>query len=351
MSKLKKSWLNSDIFKYRGAIHIHTVKSDGTGDIRKVAKAAKKAGLSWIIVTDHNYIDNDEGIIDGVIVIKGQEVSSQYNNHYLVIGTDKLFLPKQNLQETINEVNTAKGFGFAAHPDESKTRKNSHNPITWLDKSIEPNGIEIWNMFSNWGDNYNSENLITSAYSYFFKNNLITKPCNETLEWWDKLNLKYADIIPAIGGVDAHELIVKRCFVPLKIFPYEYSFKTITNEVILKEKLSNDFNTAKNQIINAIKSGNNVIFNKIRYDDEFDFNITNSNSIVYAGAKIKLDDLTFLNINLNKDANILVFKDGLKYNEIRGKTFKIHLIEKGKYRIEVRIKGFGAIYTNPIIID
>ncbi len=38
----------------KGAIHIHTTHSDGTSTIKEIAKAAKKAGLEWIIITDHN---------------------------------------------------------------------------------------------------------------------------------------------------------------------------------------------------------------------------------------------------------------------------------------------------------
>src|SRR5262249_48961903 len=37
----------------RGAMHIHTRRSDGTGTIDQVAAAAAQAGLSFVITTDH----------------------------------------------------------------------------------------------------------------------------------------------------------------------------------------------------------------------------------------------------------------------------------------------------------
>ena len=112
-------------FKYRGAIHIHTLKSDGCGDIESITKAAKKAGLSWIIITDHNYYDNEEGIYNGVYVIKGEEISPKKENHYLALGINNQIELNDNPQTYIDEVRKQNGFGFAAHPDECVERKNT----------------------------------------------------------------------------------------------------------------------------------------------------------------------------------------------------------------------------------
>ena len=73
-------------YKYLGAIHIHTKYSDGTGDIFEITKAAKKAGLSWVLITDHNNIEVEEGIINGIYVIKGEEISKTSSNHYIALG-------------------------------------------------------------------------------------------------------------------------------------------------------------------------------------------------------------------------------------------------------------------------
>ena len=342
--------MNSKKFKYQGALHIHTNKSDGTGKLSEVVKAAKKSGLSWIIITDHNYIDCEEGYIDGVCVIKGQEVSPKHENHYLVFGCDNILSPENDLQNNIDTVRKSGGFGFAAHPDESDTRKNNAKPIKWLDKNIKPDGIEIWNWFSSWADNYDSSNIFTVIYSYLFKNKLVGKPYSNTVCWWDKLNRENDAVIPAVGGVDAHALIIKKYIIPVKIFPYEFCFNTIVNEIILDKELSSDFLTAKKQILNALKSGNNTIINKQIGKDIFDINISDKTTTAYAGESIDLDDDTYLNISLPKCAKIFVFKDGLLYNKITGDILKIRLSDKGKYRIEVELKNKGYAYTNPIIV-
>lgn len=338
------------MYKYKGAIHIHTIKSDGNGDLNTISNAARQAGLKWIIITDHNYIDKEEGIINGIYVIKGQEVSPKRENHYIVIGTDKLFLPDSNLQTNIDKIKASGGFGFAAHPDESDTRKNNNKPIKWLDKNIIPDGIEIWNMFSQWGDNYDSRNVFTAAYSYIFRNNLITKPYRKTLNWWDELNKNKENIVPAIGGIDAHELLRKDYIIPIKIFPYKYCLQTITNEILLTEKLSNNFDTAKTQILNAIKKGNNIILNNKIYNKSPEIYIKNLNSTAHSGNSIELDNETYLYINCEKKLKMIVFKNGLQYNKFEGKTLKLKVCEKGKYRVELEFRGKGFAYSNPILV-
>ena len=252
---------NKKVFKYTGAFHIHSLFSDGTGDIKTIAHAAKQAGLDWIIITDHNNMSISEGIIDGVTVIKGEEISPAASNHYLALGIDKCIMPLENLQDAVNAVKEAGGFGFAAHPDESANRKNPYKPIKWIDKKIIPDGIEIWNWFSAWADNYESRNIFTQAYAYLFKNRLVKKPYRITLEWLDELNRRTEKIIPAIGGIDAHALKIKKYFLPLCIFPYKTIFKTILNEIILDKPLETDFQERKKQILNALKEGRNIIFN------------------------------------------------------------------------------------------
>lgn len=342
---------NTDKCKYLGAIHAHTLHSDGTGDINSISKTAKKAGLSWIIITDHNNFDAQEGIINGIYVIKGEEISPDYGNHYIALGINKLIPPSDNCQANVDAVTLNGGFGFSAHPDESDIRKNSHRPLKWTDKNIIPDGVEIWNLFSQWADNYNSKNIFTIAYSYLFKQNLTTKPYPKTLEWWDELNNKNTKIVPAIAGSDAHELNISKYIIPVKVLSYEYSFKTILNQIYLKEELSQDFETAKEQILNAIKNGNNIIANISVCDDIPKISISNSNTTVQCGETLKLDNNTYINVECKRKIKITVVKDGTKINTTNSKNLKLKLSESGKYRVETELNGKGFAYSNPIIVE
>ena len=39
--------------QYRGAFHVHSVKSDGGGTVAEIATAARSANLDFVILTDH----------------------------------------------------------------------------------------------------------------------------------------------------------------------------------------------------------------------------------------------------------------------------------------------------------
>ena len=254
--------MEKQFFNYLGAIHIHTKLSDGTGDINSISKAAKKAGLNWIIITDHNNFDIEEGFYNGVCVIKGEEISPCTSNHYIALGIKNLINPSDDTQKFVDEVRAQGGFGFAAHPDEADNRKNKAHPIKWTDKSVIPDGIEIWNWFSDWADDYDESNIFKIAYSYFFRHKLIQGPHKETLKWWDELNKNSEHIIPAIAGVDAHALKISKYIIPIKIFPYKDCFKTLTNIIPLKNKPPEDFEEQKNLILSSIKNGNNIMINR-----------------------------------------------------------------------------------------
>ena len=337
-------------YKYLGSIHIHTKYSDGTGDISEITKAAKKAGLSWILITDHNNIDVEEGIINGIYVIKGEEISKTSSNHYIAVGLKKT-VQSDIPEEFIKEIIDNSGFGFVAHPHESLNRKNKSKPIRWESDTEDIQGVEIWNWFSQWADNYNDKNIFTMAYSYFFRHNLITKPYSETLKLWDELNNADENIIPAICGVDVHALIVKKFFIPFKIFPYECLFKTLSNEIFLKEPLSDNYIKAKEQILNTLRNGKNIIVNRYINNHVPIIMIENREEAVSSGESIYLDDKTYLITDLPKQCQIKIIKDGKLYQQFNKKNLKFQITEPGKYRVEIEINGKGYSYSNPMRVN
>lgn len=347
------------MFSYKGAIHIHTKLSDGTGDINSISRAAKKAGLDFIIITDHNHYDTDEGILNGVYVIKAQEISPQKCNHYLAFDLDETILPEDNPEIYVNKVREKGGFGFAAHPDEGNyidyngdifSRKNSNHCIPWTDKRIKPDGVEIWNWFSIWADNLNDRSLLTLAYGYLFKHNIVTPPSRATLEWWDKLNSESNKIVPAIGGVDAHALKIYKYIIPLTVFPYLTSFKTITNYIYLNQELNTDFTKAKEQIINAIKNGNNIIANRHISKNIPEIFVTNSNGKYFTGEYINLDDKCTLHFVSNEPMEICLIYNGNVIKNGITNNYVYRINRCGKYRVEVSHKGKRFLYTNPFNI-
>lgn len=344
--------LNTQLNKYNsiGAIHIHSVYSDGTGDIESISKAAKNAGLDWIIVTDHNSFEIEEGIYNGVYVIKGEEISPKDENHYLALGINKYIQPNVNAKHNIEAVKLNGGFGFAAHADESDYRRNSHQPIKWTNKNITPDGVEIWNWFSEWADNLNNRNIFSLAYAYLFKHNLVKEANATTIKWWDKLNNTSDKIIPAIGGIDAHALKIKGYVIPVTIFPYQDMFKTIVNVISSNKPFAKDFKTRKTQILEAIKTGRNLIINRVVSKEIPIFKISNQNQTATNGESISLDNETLLNVQTKKKGSIKIFHNGKEIKSVISNSIKMLLNEVGKYRVEIKFGKRGFAYSNPILV-
>jgi hypothetical protein len=68
-----------------GAFHVHTNRSDGSGTPDEVAAAAARAGLNFIVLTDHGDGTREPEppqYRSGVLVIDGVELSTQ-TGHYI----------------------------------------------------------------------------------------------------------------------------------------------------------------------------------------------------------------------------------------------------------------------------
>jgi hypothetical protein len=102
-----------------GAVHVHTDASgDGHASIDDVARAARAAGLGFIVVTDHN---NEASLAadayrHGVLVVAGLEKSTDAG-HTLVLGIGAMpFRLDGDPATVVADVQELGGFLVAAHP-------------------------------------------------------------------------------------------------------------------------------------------------------------------------------------------------------------------------------------------
>src|SRR5688572_29739690 len=107
----------------RGSFHIHTDRSDGSGSPDAVAAAAARAGLNFIVLTDHGdgtRKPDPPHYHSGVLVIDGVELSTQAG-HYIAIDLPQTPYPlRGEARDVIDDVRRLGGFGIVAHPDSTK---------------------------------------------------------------------------------------------------------------------------------------------------------------------------------------------------------------------------------------
>ncbi|MDD3419696.1 MAG: PHP domain-containing protein [Candidatus Gastranaerophilales bacterium] len=339
---------------YPGAIHIHTVHSDGTGTVEEVAKAAKEAGLAWIVITDHNNMDAQEGDYNGVTVIVGEEISPDDSNHYIALDIKENISPDMSPKEFIQEVKNQGGFGFIAHPDESVDRKNSYPPLRWTDWGMKGfGGIEIWNYMSDWVDYYNADIPQEAIKALLFRNNILTGPTTQTMKWWDRLNTETPEIIPAIGGVDVHAMEFQKGPFKVHIFPYKSTFDTVTNFLHFDNPLPVDFEGRKKAILNALKKGHNLIANRVwtKKSKYPIFYAQNGYQKAFSGGALQLDDYTKLMVKLPQKAEIKLIYEGQLVWHTETDNLEFDKLDHGKYRIEAYFQGKPWIFSNPILLQ
>jgi hypothetical protein len=130
-----------------GAVHIHTIASDGSGTVAQVMAAARKANLSFMAITDHNVAVNQDVLAEDppdFPIVAGEELSTT-NGHFVTLGIPPGWQkPETDDAETLlAAAHAAGGFNILAHP--------FSNRIPWTDwKTADFDGIEIWNEDENW---------------------------------------------------------------------------------------------------------------------------------------------------------------------------------------------------------
>lgn len=100
----------------RGAWHVHTTRSDGRGTLDEIVRAAREAGLQFVVVTDHNVLTpEEEGYREGVLVVQATEASTRYG-HVVAIGVPRALTPEELGDEPLRAIAALGGQAVIAHP-------------------------------------------------------------------------------------------------------------------------------------------------------------------------------------------------------------------------------------------
>jgi hypothetical protein len=340
---------------YPGALHMHTVASDGTGTVEHLARCARDAGLRWIIVTDHDTLEPKpaEGWLHDVLVIVDHEVTPD-RNHFLALNVDEVIDNTLAPQDFVDAVYARGGFGIIAHPDEL-VANHFKDIYRWDDWNVDgpreragrPVGIELWNVMSDWGEHLTQRN---KELLFFFPRLGLSGPTPETLAWWDRLNIAGRRTF-GVGGVDAHAFKKRAPWGEVEVFSYEWMFGTLTNYVLLPDPLATDAHAAIHQIYAALAAGRSYFLNRLDGDcPELLFLAERPGQRWSIGDYPSLRDgpLTFT-ADVSRDAQLHLIHNGRI--AVRGlRALRQTLAEPGVYRLEGYYKGRPWLYSNPIYV-
>ncbi len=352
-------------YEYVGNLHTHTSYSDGHGSHEDIALAAIKAGLDFVVVTDHNvwvggmdgyrYLDRQR-----VLLLTGEEIHDQarapQKNHLLVYETlCELGPHAYDPQGLVNAVAQEGGLSFIAHPTDPSAPAFNEDDLSWVDWEVDGfNGLELWNFMSEFKGYLTS---LPRSIFYAYNPTLIAcRPYPGVLERWDRL-LASGKKIVAIGGTDAHATPVRLGPFKRTIFPYEFLFKTINTHVLLREPLTGDFEIDRRRLFHALREGNCFVGYDLPCSTRgFRFSAQGEKGEVEMGDTTGIRFGVTLKISVPKRAEIRLLCDGEEIHRWDLQETAVYTVNQpGVYRAEayLRFKGKlrGWIFSNPIYIN
>ncbi len=344
----------------RGAYHVHSQRSDGSGTVEEIAAAAAREGLDFVIFTDHGdgtRTPDPPTYRSGVLCIDGVEISTS-GGHYVALGLPAAPYPLGGSPTAVVEdVRRLGGIGIVAHPDSAKPE------LRWNDWRASFNGLEWLNADSEWR-NESRNGLAKLLVTYWFRPvetlaSALDRPV-ETIERWDTLIGHRR--VPVLAGADAHARIGADRDDPygdravVHVPSYDVSFRMFQNHAILEALFSKDAERDGASLLRAIREGR--LFSTIdgfAQAGPFEFIGRSGSAIARTGEHLDLQGSASLEgrVAAPPDAAVLLLRDGMPVSMSNEPRFKVDVVEPGAYRVEVRLAGKPPIpwlLSNPIYV-
>ncbi len=120
-------------------LHVHSAAShDGRMTPAEIAAAARKAGLQGVAVCDHDVLFEQGGLFEGLLVIPGVELSTEWGHLLGLFVTEPI--PPGTAEQRAAAIRAQGGLAVLAHPFQHRREDGALDAIApFLD------GVEVWN--------------------------------------------------------------------------------------------------------------------------------------------------------------------------------------------------------------
>jgi len=341
-------------------LHMHTPYSDGHDYHHDIARAAARAGIDAIIVTDHNVlVRGKDGYVDGVLVLVGEEVHNVRRqpqaNHCLVYDARKEVAPfASHPRRLVDEVARRGGLTFFAHPVEYGSRlSEDFAAIPWVDWDVRGfTGIELWNYMAEFKACLWS--WPAAVFGAFFPSLLIRGPFKATLRRWDEL-LAAGQRVVAIGNADAHGTPFHLGPLRKTVFPYDYLFRCINTHLLIERPFAQDAARDGQMVYDALRAGRCFVAYDLAGNARgFSFTARSSAARAVMGDVLHRRGATHFEVRCPRVGVITLLRNGRPVATRLGRSLAHTSVEPDAYRVEVRrfFRGWlrGWIYSNPIYV-
>ena len=304
-----------------------------------VIETAERAGLDFVIVTDHNNMKAAKAYQamkkpPHPLLIFGDEISTWYDGHLVVLGIDKEPPDIGDTQEIVNIVHQKGGYAIPAHPFSKRK--------PWTNWKIENfDGLELF-CFS---DIFYSEGfkllpkIIFSPPKAFLKS--VLKTPTAALRFWDE-RLRSGRRLTAFASADAHLKFRWQNFYVENLLLY---FQAVTTYVLADE-------LKEEKIVEALGHGKSFIaFEAWGVAQDFSFSASAANKNHGPGDSLGAESPILFTIKVPAEADIRLIHNGEIIAQNTGTVLEYKNQATGYYRVEAYREGELWIASNPIYVS
>ena len=277
-----------------GLLHVHTNRSDGLSSPDQVAAAAARAGLAFVVFTDHGdatRTPDAPAYRSGVLCLDGVEISTT-GGHYIAIDMPASPYPLGGeARDVVEDVRRLGGFGIVAHPDSPKPQ------LRWTDWNAPFDAVELLNPDTSWRiladrPGFSPKWTLFSAllqYPLRAPETMarLIQPTG-ALEAWNAAARRRR--VVALAGADAHARLALRNGDPgdgtpaLPLPGYESSFRLMSVRVRIDRPLSGAATSDAAVVMRAVRNGHAyTAVDGIASPPSFTFTAANDHGLVNQG--------------------------------------------------------------------
>jgi hypothetical protein len=331
-----------------GVYHVHSTASDGLESAEEIARQARAAGVSLILMTDHRdphlKLAAFRKEIEGVVVVGGSEVRLP-EGRLTIFGTEDA--PQFHLSSfppaAMEDIRARGGFPVVAYPDDALFGWH------YWGADLNPSGIEILNLFTSLRSS-SFLNKVGLALFYPFSHYYFLKSISfpeESIAHWDK----FLETSKTWGFVatDAHGGFHLGRFAA-NLPSYTDSFSFVGLGIDKRYAAEPEMAIRRGDFFNCIRGAGEP--------DSFQFNATNAHEEFFAGSTAPAGSTLHARVEIENHAVRLVLKkDGATLSEVAGNALDVPSAEPGVYRVEAYLPRHELlppnvpwIVSNPIFI-
>ncbi len=349
----------------RGAYHVHSDRSDGIGTLDEIAQSAQRAGLQFVIVTDHGDGTRSPDAPQyrhGVLVIDAVELNTA-SGHLVALGIPAAPYPLAGTAaDVMEDVRRLGGYGIAAHPDSPRTT------LGWTAWDVAVDGVEWINADSSWRDEPASA-LARAVLGYPIRPGgavawLLDRPVG-LLARWDAMGATQS--VPALAAADAHARISLRdpgadgdtSALQLPVPGYEAVFRAFSNHVVLTEALAGVATPDATAIVSAIARGRVfTVIDALASPGGLAYTATGGGVVAHMGESVPLEAGVNLRARVSgpPGTTLRLMRDGVVVHEGGDAEVSWSASGPGVYRVEAHVPGAPGtppvpwVLSNPIYV-